>query len=75
MSLLYYGVSPDCTDSESVSSTWKEYAGVLRRNIKMGLFIVLRMRPGKGRFNSGLLKDPNEKDLQIISHAAGDGIK
>lgn len=75
MSLLHYGVSPDCTDSESVSSTRKEYAGVLRRNIKMGLFIVLRMRPGKGRFNSGLLKDLNEKDLQIISHAAGDGIK
>lgn len=72
---LHYSVSPDRTDSESVSSMRKEYAGVLRRNIRMGLFIMLRMRPGKGRFNSSLLKDPNKKDLQIISHAAGDGIK
>lgn len=54
---LYYGVSRDCINSKLVSSVGKEYAGVLRWNIRMGLFIMLYMRPGKGRFNSSLLKE------------------
>lgn len=51
-----YSVSWDHIDSGSVSGVWKEYAGALRQNIRMGVFIMLYMRPGNGRFNSSLLK-------------------
>lgn len=54
---LHYGVSRDCINSILVSCVGKEYAGVLRWNIRMGLFIMLYMRLGKGRFNNSLLKE------------------